>query len=217
MRIAGTHEHRGIRHRWAGRPSFSSRVKQSCRLVNAWSFGLAQIQVGKQPPQGDAGRADPGLLDAAQPAHEPRRASRRGMRLVSRKLMSSCCSRPARSGTCAGSSHVIRLQYELRCPGCVEVLTIPILSALVARSRRGCCCCRKCSAAAAVARQAPLARRTCAHGARASRACVPFYEYGETQFFRVDGAPTRVAARAAPALSASPALFAERFARRLRR
>ena len=53
-------------------PSFSSRVKQSCRLLKRVFFASLKIEIGEQPPQGDAGAAHPGLLDPAQPAHELR-------------------------------------------------------------------------------------------------------------------------------------------------
>ena len=56
-------------------------------------LGLAQIEVGEQPPQRDREVAHQRLLDLAEPADEAGRASRRGMRLVRRKLMSSCSIR----------------------------------------------------------------------------------------------------------------------------
>ena len=73
-------------------PSLSSRMKQSCRLREARLLRLVEIEVGKQAPE----RRSTGRAPAAARCllNQPMNcvASRRGMRLVSRKLTSSCSS-----------------------------------------------------------------------------------------------------------------------------
>ena len=58
------------RDRPAASPGLSSRVKQSCRLLNSRLFGFRQIEVGKQPPAENREVPDKRVLDLAEPAHE---------------------------------------------------------------------------------------------------------------------------------------------------
>ena len=74
--VAGADDNCGIRI--DGRaPSLSSRVKQSCMLLNLRLLGLAEVEVREQPPQPDRRVADQRLLDLAEPAHELRQQAPR--------------------------------------------------------------------------------------------------------------------------------------------
>ena len=107
-------------------------------------------------------------------------ASRRGMRLVSRKLMSRAAARDrgvraAREGPMPMAS--ISDPFTGRQP--VLALAARGLHTRLQLSRA----------------KHPLAHGTCAHRRSGSRRLVPFYEYGETRFFAADGAPAAVAER----------------------
>jgi len=46
--------------------------KAVVQALEVRGFCLAQVQIGEQAPQGDAAAADPGMFNAAPPAHETR-------------------------------------------------------------------------------------------------------------------------------------------------
>ena len=73
---------------------------------------LAQIEVGEQPPQGDAGGAQPGLLDAADPPHELRRPAARNA--VGEQEIEVFLLREAADHGAHGHLSVTLLQYSSR-------------------------------------------------------------------------------------------------------
>ena len=169
------------------RPGRSSRVKQSCRLLK---LGL--------PAPRDRSRSENSRQHAIETSrtsgfsillNQPmkRVSAARGMRLVSRKLRSSCWVRLAiRPRT------VMNLSAGLA-SACWHGF-VPSDSRSVrrrGRRRRGSLP-QTAGAAGAVAGQAPLADRTFPDVALVAR-LVPFYEFDIDDFFRADGAPAEVA------------------------
>ena len=128
------------------------------------------------------------MLDAAQPTHE-RVSQRRGMRLVSRKLMSSCCTtRSIRERA------VILLSFACNTVRAEDSRdqTDTWLSAGCLRA--GGAAAQGATAAAALAGQAPLADGALAHGAPLRRAgAVLRIRRGRT-FSSADAAPEHIAA-----------------------
>ena len=137
--------------------------------------------------------------------------SRRGMRLVSRKLMSSCCNdfQNLRS-----NRHIPEnpLRYTAirwnRCPRPSPSMrpAPPRPRPRWSSSNRGSNC------------RAPSTARSTGH-ARMSRlfaALVPFYEYDEGRFFRADDAPADVAEQRRAGFFRLAALYRERFPETIR-
>ena len=86
---AGDHVGAGVDHARAGHELARETGVQAVEVLQ---LGVAQVQVGEQPPDGDAdSRASHGLrIWLNQPMK--RVSVMRGMRLVSRKFRSSCCN-----------------------------------------------------------------------------------------------------------------------------
>ena len=121
-------------------PAFSSRVKQSCRLLKRVLFRLAQVQIGEQPPQGDAAAAHPGMFDAAPPAHEARQQPPRNA-VGEQKIDVLLLNQPRDQGS-RGHLSVIRLQYSSRLAIRSEDAAITHHSCYVlggSRARHSCC------------------------------------------------------------------------------
>ncbi len=77
--------------RWAARPSLSSRVKQSCRLLKRLFFASRKSRSeNRRHSAMQAAQTSGCSMRLSQPMNSV--SQRRGMRLVSRKLISSCCA-----------------------------------------------------------------------------------------------------------------------------
>ena len=173
-------------------PSLSSRMKQSCRLVNSRLARLAQVEIGEQPPdaRSTGSRTSGCSILLNQPMN--RVASRRGMRLVSRKLMSSCWNTLVERGSHCHQT-VRPAGNTIRRHG----FALHDLRALRARRRRARDVAGQAEGAArAVEGQASVAARPRAHGAPLA-ALVPFYEYDEAAVLPLRRRAGRGRARAA--------------------
>src|SRR3974390_3086308 len=80
----------------------------SMQALELKGLGLAQVEVREQTPQGDAAVADPGVLDAAPPAHEARHETARNA-IAEQEIDVLLLGQPANQGFCVHLS-VISLQ-----------------------------------------------------------------------------------------------------------
>src|ERR1700761_6251097 len=188
------------------RPGFNSRTKQSCRLLK-WvclAADRARSENSFQQPI-EASRTIGFSILPNQPMKRVRTA--RGIRLVSRKLRSSCSVRED-----------IRLLTVMNLSGglvsaVVMDSSIPILSLAA-------------GAVAATAAVAPKVKarielsrakhRSLAGHSKMSRRVarlLPFYEFDIDNFFKTDGAPDEVATRRQDGFFRLAALYKERFAK----
>src|SRR5215813_6224783 len=188
------------------RPGFSSRVKQSCRLLKRVSFASdrSRSENSFQQPI-EKSRINGFSILLNQPMNRVRAA--RGIRLVNRKLRSSCWVKVA-----------IRVLTVMNLSGglvsaVVMDSTLPILSLAA-------------GAVAATAAVAPKVKarielsrakhRSLAGHTKMSRRIsrlIPFYEFDINDFFRSDGAPGEVATRRQDGFFRLAALYQERFAK----
>ena len=153
-------------------PSFSWRVKHCMQALESRLLGFAEVEVGEQAPQEDAGRAQPRLLDPAQPAHELRQPAPRnavGQQEIDVFLLRRC----GRSRERAVIVSVIR--SEIKCAPSPWRRSEAKRDGSHHFVGAGACALRTPAAQgwrapAAVARQAPLARGALAHGAPLRRA-----------------------------------------------
>src|ERR1700761_9319049 len=187
------------------RPGFSSRVKQSCRLLKSLFFASDRSRSEnsfQQPIEKSRTREFSILLN--QPMN--RVSAARVMRLVNRKLRSSCWVKLA-----------IRLLTVMNLSGglvsaVVMDSSLPILSLAA-------------GAVAATAAVAPKVKarielsrakhRSLAGHSKMSRRIarlIPFYEFDINDFFRADGAPGDVATKRQEGFFRLAALYQERFA-----
>ena len=182
-------------------PGFSSRMKQSCRLSKRACLGVAQVEVGEQPPHRDRQPRQPRAADAAEPAHRMRQRDARhavGQQEVQVLVLQQPVAQAARlSSACQlAAVHLGRTVTE---PPHERNLRLFRPGAGRGRWR----CCRWPSAAArAVAGQAPVADRPFAHGHARRGAGCPAIAYDEERFFASDGAPPAVVAQRRAALAA---------------
>src|ERR1700759_4995527 len=188
------------------RPGFSSRVKQSCRLLKCVFFASGKSRSENSFQQAiEASRTSGFSILLNRPMKRVRAA--RGMRLVSRKLRSSCWVKVA-----------IRLLTVMNLSGglvsaVVMDSTLPILSLAA-------------GAVAATAAVAPKVkprielsrakhRSLTGHSKMSRRVArlIPFYEFDDKDFFRSDGAPAEVAAKRRDGFLALAATYKQRFAK----
>src|ERR1700749_888247 len=188
------------------RPGLSSRVKQSCRLLKCVCFASdrSRSENSFQQPIERSRTSGFSILEN-QPMKRVRAA--RGMRLVNRKLRSSCSVRED-----------IRLLTVMNLSaGLISAVvmdtSIPILSLAA-------------GAVAATAAVAPKVKarielsrakhRSLAGHSKMSRRVarlLPFYEFGIDDYFKTDGAPSDVATRRQDSFFRLAALYQERFAK----
>src|SRR5580692_1349721 len=188
------------------RPGLSSRVKQSCRLLN--SVFLASLKSRSENIRQhaiEASRTSGFSILLNQPMK--RVSAARGMRLVNRKFRSSCWVRaeirrrtvmilldgPASAGGMDSPLSILSLSAAAIAGAAV---TFPKLQARLALSRA-------------------KHRSLTGHSKMSKRVArlVPFYEFDDEDFFRSDGAPAAVAAQRHDAFFRLAGFYQHRFAR----
>ena len=167
------------------------------QALEAVELCIAQVEIREQPPQRDAGGAQPRIFDAAQPAHEPGEPATRdavGQQEIEFLLLGNSDDQR----TC-GHLSVIRLQSMAF--GEPLVLGSYVLKSILVYAVAAVAAAALASQDLVDALQLSRAKHRSLAGhsrmARRFAAAVPFYEYGETQFFRVDGAPDESSRRRA--------------------
>src|SRR5215472_2301732 len=188
------------------RPGLSSRVKQSCRLRKRVLFASDrsrsensfQHRIEKSRTTGFSS-----LLN--QPMN--RVSAARGMRLVNRKLRSSCWVKVA-----------IRLLTVMNLSGglvsaVVMDSSLPILSLAAGAVAATAAVAPKVKARIELSRAKHRSLTGHSKMSRRVARLIPFYEFDAEVFFRSDGAPADVAARRRDGFFALAALFKERFAK----
>src|SRR3984885_7592143 len=188
------------------RPSFSSRVKQSCRLLN--SVFLASVRSRSENSRQQA-------IEAAQTIrfsiwlNQPmkRVTAARGMRLVRRKLRSSCCVRLA--------IKPLTVMNLLDGPASASGMdsSLPILSLSAAAVAGAALTFPKIKARLELSRAKH--RSLTGHSKMSKRVArlLPFYEFSGDQYFRADGAPPEIASQRKNAFFALAKLYTERYAK----
>src|SRR5580692_818102 len=186
-------------------PSFSSRVKQSCRLLN--SVFLASLRSRSENSRQHA-------IEAAQTSgfsiwlNQPmkRVTAARGMRLVRRKLRSSCCVRLA-----IRPLIVMNLSDGGASASGMDS-SLPILS-LSAAVVAGAVAFPKVKARLELSRAKH--RSLSGHSTMSRRVArlLPFYEFSADKYFNADGAPPEIAGQRKDAFFALAKLYAERYAK----
>src|SRR6202790_4909404 len=188
------------------RPGLSSRVKQSCRLLNSVFLASPRSRSENIRQQAiEASRTIEFSILLNQPMNRVNAA--RGMRLVKRKLRSSCCVRaeirpltvmilldgPASAGGMDSSLPILSLSAAALAGAAV---TFPKLQARLALSRA-------------------KHRSLTGHSKMSRRVArlIPFYEFDINDFFRSDGAPPEIAKQRRDAFFALARLYEERYAK----
>src|SRR3984885_1203469 len=187
------------------RPSFSSRVKQSCRLLN--SVFLASLRSRSENSRQQA-------IDAAQTSglsiwlNQPmkRVTAARGMRLVRRKLRSSCCVRLA-----IRPLIVMNLSDGGASASGMDS-SLPILS-LSAAVVAGAVAFPKVKARLELSRAKHRSLSGHSKMSRGVARLLPFYEFSADKYFNADGAPPEIASQRKGAFFALAKLYAERYAK----
>src|SRR5262249_23578481 len=186
-------------------PSLSSRMKQSCMLRNRVFLASLRSSPEKNRQTAiDRSRISGCSIRLKRPMNRVSR--RRGMRLVSRKLRSSCCSILVISER--------TVMWPL--PRCRKPRIMDIGHTTLALYAAG--------GAAVTASLVKLKTRLelskakhwsltgHARMARRVAALILSYQFGEAEFFCCDGAPAEVAARRRAGFDRLSALYAQRFA-----
>src|SRR6185437_3924433 len=186
-------------------PGFSSRVKQSCKLLKCVSLASdrSRSENSFQQPIEKSRTSGFSILEN-QPMKRVRAA--RGMRLVSRKLRSSCSVREN-----------IRLFTVMNLSaGLVSAVvmdsSIPILSLAAGAVAATAVVAPKVKARIELSR---AKHRSLAGHSKISRRVarlIPAYEFDIDSFFRTDGAPSEIATRRQDSFFRLAALYQERFA-----
>ena len=184
-------------------PSFSSRVKHSCRLLKRVCSRLAEVEIGEQAPQEDAGRAQPRLLDPAQPTHELRQPAPRnavGQQEIDVFLLNDAIDQGA-------GSHLKCHSAAIKCaPGYCGTARHNVADHIIGYVLGACALVFLLRKARVRLQLSRAKHRSLAGHARMARrfaGLVPYYEYGEERVFRADGAPRRDRRRAARRLHAA--------------
>src|ERR1700723_3738821 len=188
------------------RPGLSSRVKQSCRLLNSvfWASDRSSSLNIRQHAI-EASRTNGFSILLNQPMN--RVSAARGIRLVSRKFRSSCWVRaeirprtvmilldgPASAGGMDSPLSILSLSAAVIAGAAV---TFPKLQARLALSRA-------------------KHRSLTGHSKMSKRVArlIPFYEFDDEDFFRSDSAPAAVAAQRHDAFFRLAGFYQHRFAR----
>src|SRR5580704_16574719 len=188
------------------RPGFSSRVKQSCKLLKCVSLASdrSRSENSFQQPIEKSRRSGFSILEN-QPMKRVRAA--RGTRLVSRKLRSSC-----------SVSEDIRLLTVMNLSaGLVSAVvmdsSLPILSLAAGAVAATAAVAPKVKARIELSRAKHRSLTGHSRMSRRLARLIPFYEFDADDFFRSDGAPGDVAAKRQDGFFALAALYKERFAK----
>src|SRR5246127_2796085 len=168
-------------------PGLSSRVKQSCRLKNsAFLASLRSRSENIRQHAIEASRTSGCSSLLNQPMN--RVSAARGMRLVRRKLRSSCCVRAEiRRRTVINLSDGPASASGMDSP-------LPILS-LAAAVAGAAAVFPKVKARLALSQAKHRSLSGHSKMSRRVARLIPFYEFSNEQFFNVDGAPPAVAAQ----------------------
>src|SRR5215471_13477899 len=191
----------------AGRsPGRSSRVKQSCRLLK-WIFLASDKSRSEnsrqQPIETSLTRGFSILLN--QPMK--RVSAARGMRLVSRKLRSSCWVKDAmRLFT------VMNLSAGVVSAGDMDT-SIPMLSLAAGAIAATVAVAPRVKARLELSRAKHRSLTGHSKMSRRIARLIPFYEFDINDFFRSDGAPAEVANKRQDGFFRLAALYQERFAK----
>src|ERR1700678_624604 len=192
---------------WGGRrPGLSSRVKQSCRLLNSVFLASDRSRSENMRQHAiEATRTYGFSILLNQPMN--RVSAARGIRLVSRKFRSSCCVRaeirprivmilldgPASAGGMDSSLPILSLSAAALAGAAV---TFPKLQARLALSR---------AKHRSLSGHSKMSRRV----AR----LIPFYGFDINDFFRSDGAPAAVATQRQDGFFRLAGIYQDRFAK----
>src|SRR5882757_10749282 len=189
----------------ARRPGRSSRVKQSCRLLNSVFFASDRSRSENSRQQAiDRSRTIGFSILLNHPMK--RVSAARGIRLVSRKLRSSCWVKAAiRPRT------VINLLDGLASAGGMDS-TLPILSLSAAAVAGAAAVFPKLQARLALSRAKHRSLTGHSKMSRRVARLIPFYEFSTDDFFRSDGAPPEIAKQRRDAFFALARLYEERYA-----
>src|ERR1700742_4275583 len=188
------------------KPGFSSRVKQSCRLLKCVCFASDRSRSEnsfQQPIERSRTSGFSILLKA--PMNRVRAA--RGMRLVNRKLRSSCWVKVA-----------IKLLTVMNLSeGVVSAVTmdssLPILSLAAGAVAATAAVAPKVKARIELSRAKHRSLTGHSKMSRRVARLIPFYEFESNDFFRSDGAPPDVAAKRQHGFFALAAAYRQRFAK----
>src|SRR6201996_6037975 len=188
------------------RSGFSSRVKQSCRLLKSLFFASARSRSEnsfQQPIEKSRTREFSILLN--QPMN--RVSAARVMRLVNRKLRSSCWVKLA-----------IRLLTVMNLSGglvsaVVMDSSLPILSLAAGAVAATAAVAPKVKARIELSRAKHRSLTGHSKMSRRVARLIPFYEFGIEDFFRSDGAPAEVASKRQDGFFTLAALYKQRFAK----
>src|SRR5215813_7818114 len=170
------------------RPGLSSRVKQSCRLLKCVCFASDRSR-SENSFQHPIERSRTSGFSTLLKAPMNRVRAARGMRLVNRKLRSSCWVKVA-----------IRLLTVMNLSGGV-VSAVTMDSSLPILSLAAGAVAATAAVAPKVKARIELSRakhRSLAGHSKMSRRMarlIPFYEFGIDDYFKTDGAPNEVATR----------------------
>src|SRR3954454_5126248 len=188
------------------RPARSWRVKQSCRLLNSVFLASDRSRSDNSRQQAiEASRTKGFSILLNQPMK--RVSAARGMRLVNRKLRSSCCVREAISPRI-----VINLLDGLASAGGMDS-SLPILSLSAAAVAGAAAVFPKLQARLALSRAKHRSLTGHSKMSKMVARLLPHYEFDIDGFFRSDGAPGNVAMQRQDAFFRLACLYGERYAK----
>src|SRR5487761_2253791 len=188
------------------RPGLSSRVKQSCRLLNSVFLASRRSRSENIRQQAiEASRTIGFSILLNQPMN--RVSAARGMRLVRRKLRSSCWVRAE-----IRPRIVINLLDRPASAGGMDS-PLPILSLSAAAVAGAAAVFPKLKARLALSRAKHRSLTGHSKMSRRLARLIPFHEFSIDDFFRSDGAPAGIAKQRRDAFFALPRLYEQRYAR----
>src|SRR6201991_361246 len=188
------------------KPGRSSRVKQSCRLLNSVFFASDRSRSENSRQQAiEASRTKGFSILLNQPMK--RVSAARGMRLVSRKFRSSCCVKRAISPRA-----VINLSGGLASASGMDS-SLPILSLSAAAVAGAAAVFPKLQARVALSRAKHRSLTGHSKMSRMVARLIPFYEFDINDFFAADRAPAAVATQRQDAFFRLARLYEERYAK----
>src|SRR6478672_13614597 len=188
------------------RPGRSSRVKQSCRLLNSVFLASDRSRSENSRQQAiEKSRTKGFSILLNQPMK--RVSAARGIRLVRRKFRSSCCVKRA-----IRLLIVINLSAGLASASGMDS-SLPILSLSTAAVAGAAAVFPKLQARLALSRAKHRSLGGHSKMSRMVARVIPFYEFDINDFFRADGAPASVATQRQDGFFGLARLYDERFAK----
>src|SRR5882724_7162211 len=188
------------------RPGFSSRVKQSCRLLNSVFFASDRSRSENSRQHAiEASRTSGFSILLNQPMN--RVSAARGIRLVSRKLRSSCWVKRAISPRI-----VINLSAGLASASGMDS-SLPILSLSAAAVAGAAAVFPKLQARLALSRAKHRSLSGHSKMSKMVARMLPHYEFDIGDFFRSDGAPNEVAMQRQDGFFRLARLYEQRYAK----